>query len=108
MGKTLADARAGGCSGCVETGAFGREAFILTGYFNLPKVLELALHDGVDPRTGRRLGPATGSVSTLDRFDEVFAAFETQMRHVLDVKIAGNQTIERMYARLMPARSSRS
>ncbi len=25
------------------------------------------------------------------------------MRHVLDVKIAGNQIIERMYARLMPA-----
>jgi formate C-acetyltransferase len=103
QGKTLADARAGGCSGCVETGAFGKEAYILTGYFNLPKVLELALHDGVDPRAGRRLGPATGAVSTLDSFDKVFAAFETQMRHVLDVKIAGNQTIERMYARLMPA-----
>jgi trans-4-hydroxy-L-proline dehydratase len=103
QGKTLADARAGGCSGCVETGAFGKEAYILTGYFNLPKVLELALHDGVDPRTGRRLGPATGAVSALGDFDAVFAAFETQMRHVLDVKIAGNQTIERMYARLMPA-----
>jgi formate C-acetyltransferase len=103
MGKTLADARAGGCSGCVETGAFGKEAYILTGYFNLPKVLELALHDGVDPRTGRRLGPATGALSALDGFDAVFAAFETQMRHVLDVKVAGNQTIERMYARLMPA-----
>ncbi len=43
-----------------RSGAFGKEAYILTGYFNLPKVLELALHDGVDPRTGRQLGPATG------------------------------------------------
>ncbi len=60
QGKTLEDARAGGCSGCVEVGAFGKEAYILTGYFNLAKVLELALHDGVDPRTGNRLGPATG------------------------------------------------
>jgi formate C-acetyltransferase len=40
----------------VETGAFGNEAYILTGYFNIPKVLELTLHDGVDPRTGKRLG----------------------------------------------------
>ncbi len=103
QGKTLADARAGGCSGCVEVGAFGKEAYILTGYFNLPKVLELALHDGVDPRTGRRLGPATGTPDSLASFDDVFAAFESQMRHVLDVKIAGNQMIERMYARLMPA-----
>ncbi len=103
QGKTLADARAGGCSGCVETGAFGKEAYVLTGYFNLPKLLELALHGGVDPRTGRRLGPATGAASNLGDFDAVFAAFESQMRHVLDVKIAGNQAIERMYARLMPA-----
>jgi formate C-acetyltransferase len=103
QGKTLADARAGGCSGCVEVGAFGKEAYILTGYLNLPKLLELALHDGVDPRTGRRLGPATGTPDTLGSFDEVFAAFETQLRHCIDVKIAGNQVIDRMYARLMPA-----
>ena len=103
QGKTLADARAGGCSGCVETGAFGKEAYVLTGYFNLPKVLELALHDGVEPRTGARLGPATGTPAALSSFDEVFAAFEAQLRHVLDVKIAGNETIGQMYARLMPA-----
>jgi pyruvate formate-lyase/glycerol dehydratase family glycyl radical enzyme len=103
QGKTLEDARAGGCSGCVEVGAFGKEAYILTGYFNLPKVLELALHNGVDPRSGRRLGPATGAPGIHVDFDAVFASFETQMKHVLDVKIAGNQIIERMYARLMPA-----
>jgi len=103
QGKTLADARAGGCSGCVETGAFGKEAYVLTGYFNLPKLLELALHDGVDPRGGARLGPATGTPAALSSFEAVFAAFETQLRHVLDVKIAGNETIGQMYARLMPA-----
>jgi pyruvate formate-lyase/glycerol dehydratase family glycyl radical enzyme len=103
QGKTLEDARAGGCSGCVETGAFGKEAFVLTGYFNLPKVLELALHDGVDPRSGRRLGPSTGGPETLSSFEAVFAAFEAQMRGALDVKIAGNELIGQMYARLMPA-----
>ena len=66
-------------------------------------MLELALHDGVDPRTGRRLGPSTGAAGALASFDAVFAAFEAQMRHVLDVKIAGNELIGQMYARLMPA-----
>ena len=103
QGKTLEDARAGGCSGCVEVGAFGKEAYILTGYFNLPKVLELALHDGVDPRTGVRLGPATGNPSELSTFDDLFHAFETQLCHLVDVKIAGNQVIERLYATEMPA-----
>ena len=103
QGKTLEDARAGGCSGCVETGAFGKEAFILTGYFNLVKVLELALHDGIDPRTGRRIGPATGRPGSFGTFDELFAAFRRQLRHFLNVKRRGNQLIEQMYAAEMPA-----
>jgi formate C-acetyltransferase len=103
QGKTLEDARAGGCSGCVEVGAFGKEAYILTGYFNLPKVLELALHNGVDPLTGRQLGPCTGEPASLASFDDLFAAYGQQFRHFLDLKLRGNQLIGRLYAKEMPA-----
>jgi len=103
QGKTLEDAREGGCSGCVEVGAFGKEAYILTGYFNLAKMLELALHDGTDPRTGRPLGPRTGDPAHFRSFDDLVRAFEAQTRHFLDLKIRGNQVIERIYATRMPA-----
>ena len=103
QGKSLEDARAGGCSGCVETGAFGKEAYILTGYFNLPKILELTLHRGVDPRTGKQLGPRTGAVEDFADADALFAAFRQQLRHFIEIKIRGNQIIERMYANGMPA-----
>jgi formate C-acetyltransferase len=103
QGKTLEDARAGGCSGCVEVGAFGKEAFILTGYFNLVKVLELTLHDGVDPRTGRQLGPHTGCADELRDFGRLFAAWRRQFRHFLEIKMRGSRLIERMYANRMPA-----
>jgi len=103
MGKTAEDARSGGSSGCVEAGAFGKESYILTGYFNLPKILELTLHNGMDPRTGRRLGPETGDPRAFQDFDSLFTAFETQMRHLIDLKIRGNQVIERLYAEHMPA-----
>ena len=109
QGKRLEDARAGGTSGCVETGAFGKESYILTGYFNMPKVLEIALNDGVDPRTGgiddipRRLGPATGDAGAFESFEELFEAYRTQLRHFIDVKIRGNNVIERLYARYLPA-----
>ena len=103
QGKSLEDARAGGCSGCVEVGAFGKEAYILTGYFNLMKMLELALHDGRDPRTGRQLGPHTGGAADLATFDQLFTAFEAQTRHFLNLKLRGNQLIERLYATRMPA-----
>lgn len=102
QGKTLEDAREGGCSGCVEVGAFGKEAYILTGYFNLMKMLELALHDGFDVRTGKYIGARTGNPAAFRSVDDVFAAFETQVRHVIDIKIRGNQVIERLYATRMP------
>lgn len=103
QGKTLEDARAGGCSGCVEVGAFGKEAYILTGYFNMPKVFELALHNGVDPRTGRQLGPQTGDISSLNSVDALYEAYRQQFRHFLNLKLRGNHLIERMYATRMPA-----
>lgn len=103
QGKSLEDARQGGCSGCVEAGAFGREAYFLSGYFNLPKILELTLHDGFDPRTGKQLGPRTGDPRGFATFDAFFSAFETQLKHFVDIKIRGNNLIESMFARHMPA-----
>ena len=103
QGKRLEDARAGGSSGCVEVGAFGKENYNLTGYLSLPKLLELALHDGVDPRTGRRIGPATGDPRGFASFDDLFTAFDAQLRHFVAVKACGNDVIERLFAERMPA-----
>ena len=103
MGKSVVDARCGGSSGCVEVGAFGKEAYILTGYFNIPKILEMTLHNGMDPRTGRQIGLQTGDPRQFESFDELLAAFERQMLHFIDIKVHGNQVIERLYATYMPA-----
>lgn len=102
-GKTPEDAREGGTSGCIETGAFGKEAYFLTGYLNTPKILEIALYDGVDPASGLRLGPATGPARDFAGFDHLYAAFETQLRHFVDVKVEVNQYIESLFARYAPA-----
>lgn len=103
VGKSLPDARDGGTSGCVETGAFGKEAYILTGYFNIPKLLELTLHNGLDPRTGLQLGPQTGDPQGFASFDDLYASFEKQLQYFIDIKIRGNNLIEQLYANYMPA-----
>ncbi len=103
MGKSVADARNGGSSGCVEVGAFGKESYILTGYFNLPKILELTLNNGIDPRTGNRLGPETGDPEQFETFEQLFAAYRRQLDHLIDVKMRGNNIIEQLYATYMPA-----
>jgi pyruvate formate-lyase/glycerol dehydratase family glycyl radical enzyme len=102
QGKSVEDARSGGTSGCVETGAFGKESYILTGYFNLPKVLEITLHDGVDPRTGRRIGLQTGRAEEFGSFRELLSAFGRQLHHFVEIKVRGNNVIERLYADYMP------
>ncbi|MBN2131977.1 MAG: glycyl radical protein [Sedimentisphaerales bacterium] len=103
QGKSLPDARAGGPSGCVTISAFGKESCTLTGYLSWPKVLELTLHNGRDPRTGRQIGPATGDVSEFDTFDRFFAAYREQLACFVDLKVAGNNVIERLYAQFMPS-----
>ena len=102
-GKTLEDAREGGCSGCIETGAFGKEAYILTGYLNLPKILELALNNGTDPLSGEAVGLETGDPSAFEGFDMLYEAFVRQLNYIVDLKIKVNNYIERMYAKYAPA-----
>ena len=102
-GKDVRDARNGGCSGCVETGAFGTEAYILTGYFNLPKILELTLNDGFDKRTGKQIGLKTGTATDYRTYEELFAAYKAQVQHFMRIKLTGNNIIERIFMKYMPA-----
>ncbi len=101
-GKNIVDARKGGASGCVETGAFGTEAYILTGYLNLPKIFELTLTDGFDKTSGLQLGPHTGAATTFGSYEDLFAAFRKQLHHFVDIKVQGNNIIEKLYATQMP------
>ena len=102
-GKSLEDARRGGTSGCVETGAFGNEAYILTGYFNLPKIFELTLFDGKDMMTGKQLGPHTGDARNFQSYEELWEAYQKQVKYFLDIKLMGSNIIEKIYAEYMPA-----
>ena len=101
-GKDVRDARNGGCSGCVETGAFGTEAYILTGYFNLPKILELTLNDGFDKRTGKQIGLKTGTATDYRTYEELFAAYKAKVQHFMRIKLTGNNIIERIFMKYMP------
>ncbi|MGL5413264.1 trans-4-hydroxy-L-proline dehydratase [Cetobacterium sp.] len=101
-GKTLADARRGGASGCVETGAFGNEAYILTGYFNLPKILELTLNNGYDKISNKQLGLKLGYAEDFKSYDELFEAYKKQIKYFMDIKIEGSNIIETIYAKYMP------
>ncbi|MBN1822462.1 MAG: glycyl radical protein [Prolixibacteraceae bacterium] len=102
QGKNIIDARNGGASGCVETGAFGTESYILTGYFNLPKILEVTLHNGIDPRTKKQIGLKTGDPATFASFNDLLNAFRKQVEYFIDVKIKGSNIIESIFINHVP------
>ena len=103
QGKTQEDANEGGCSGCIEVGAFGKEAYILTGYLNTPKILEITLNNGIDPMSGKRLGLETGDPRTFTSYEELYEAYHKQMLHFVNMKLAVNNYIERMFSLYAPA-----
>jgi formate C-acetyltransferase len=103
QGKDVIDARNGGASGCVETGAFGTEAYWLTGYFNLVKVLEMTLNNGFDKRTNKQIGLKTGTPDSFIGFDDFMNAFNSQIDHFVRIKLAGNNIIERIISENIPA-----
>ena len=102
QGKNIVDARNGGASGCVETGAFGTEAYWLTGYFNLTKILELTLNNGFDKRTGIQVGLPTGYSFDYKTFDDLIGAYRAQVKYFADIKIRGNNVIEKTFSRYLP------
>lgn len=103
QGKSIDDAREGGCSGCIEVGAFGKEAYVLTGYLNVPKILEVTLNNGVDPVTGKVAGIATGDPRTFNTYEELYEAFLKQLNFIVDQKIRVSNYIDRMFAKYAPA-----
>jgi len=103
QGKSLKDAREGGCSGCIEVGAFGKEAFLLTGYLNVPKVLEITLNNGIDPVTGKRAGIESGDPCGFTSYEQLYDAFLRQLNFFVDTKVRVSNYIDRMFAKYAPA-----
>jgi formate C-acetyltransferase len=103
QGKSLQDAREGGCSGCIEVGAFGKEAYLLTGYLNVPKILEITLNNGIDPLTGEIAGIRTGNPLEFKSFEELYSAFLEQLNFVINQKIRVSNYIDQMFAKYAPA-----
>lgn len=103
QGKTQEDANEGGCSGCIEVGAFGKEAYLLTGYLNTPKILEITLHNGIDPMTGKKIGLETGDPCKFTSFEQLYESWHKQMIYFVNLKLSVNNYIERMFSLYAPA-----
>lgn len=90
--------------GCVELTTHGNNlGWSDAAMFNMVKALELALNDGVCLLTGRRLGPAAGTIAEFSRFGELERAFRAQLDHFIERMIRVNKVVDRLHAELLPS-----
>jgi len=104
-GITREDARNYAIVGCVEMSVPGREyGWHDSAYFSMARVLEMAINDGY--ALGRedlgRLGPATGRFEDFESFEEVQAAYETQMKYWVEMQARGTDIMDDVHGEMKP------
>ena len=103
-GGSLEDARDWNILGCVEPhqGGGGTDANPSVGYLNLPKCLELVMHNGVDPLTGKQMGPKTGNPEEFSSFEQLMEALKTQIAYWYDLIRKGFNTVISYHSTRLP------
>ncbi len=95
-------------TGCLDVNIVGRSRIGPYGMFIVPLVLDIFMHNGVDPNTGLRVGLQTGEPESFASFEDLMAAFKKQLAHFMDLA-ADRNNIELAAARDLfpdPVRSS--
>ena len=102
-GYSLEDARDYTVVGCVEIDAAGYEYGCHdASYFNVSRVLELAINDGKWLEDGVQMGIHTGYLKDMKSFDEVLEAFDKQMKYLTGLMISSINTIEQVHKEFKP------
>ena len=79
-GVAIEDARHYINGACVEISPIGKtNPWVASYYHNLPKCLELALNNGIDPVTGNQAGVKTGDIDTFKSFNDLLLAYKKQV-----------------------------
>ncbi len=102
-GVTLEDARDYDIIGCVEPQKGGKtEGWHDAAFFNLAKCFEIAINDGVDPKSGLQLGPRTGTLETMKTFNDVVEAYRATIVHFVKLLIISNNSCDIAHGAINP------
>jgi formate C-acetyltransferase len=102
-GLELEDARDYGIIGCVEPQVGGKtEGWHDAAFFNMGKIIELCLNDGVDQRTGKQIGPKSGSLKTFNSFEDLMDSYTQQTAYFVKLMAAADNAIDLTHAKYCP------
>ena len=84
-GISLDEARDYHLAGCLDPAIPGKQSFLAGLFFVVPKVFEIFLNNGTDPRTGLKVGPGRSDVEAYKTFDEFYAGFKDYLRYFIGI-----------------------
>ena len=88
LGVNYEDAVEWSAAGCLSyVVSHANLAAKISAYIIVTKVLEVALNNGVDPRTGIKCGPATGDATKFTSIEQLYDAFWKQYNYFIDKAI---------------------
>jgi len=116
VGRALEDCRDYHVVGCVEPDVPGKEyGWKDAGYFNIAKVLELAINDGrclecgpdcarwdICGKIGDQFGVRTGSLEDFTSFDQVIEAYDKQMKYWCDRMVSVLNALDYAHQQVKP------
>jgi len=103
-GHTLEDARDYGVVGCLEPNAQGKSfASTFAVQFNGIKCLEFALFNGLDNIFGYQSGIETGDAAKFTGFEDLWSAYDAQVRHFFGQMVRGMEVLDRSIAAAVPS-----
>lgn len=85
LGIPIREARNWVGSGCAEPFVAGVSTGDRPLNFGLAQIFQLTLNNGIDPRTGKQLGPATGDPRNFSSYDELYTAFKKQVEYFVEL-----------------------
>ncbi|MDO9534924.1 MAG: pyruvate formate lyase family protein [Bacillota bacterium] len=79
QGVSMVEARDYALAGCLDVNLPGKSRINAFGMFVVPRIFEITMNNGVEPKTGVQLGPKTGEFASFETFDDFMKAFKEQL-----------------------------
>jgi formate C-acetyltransferase len=96
IGVTEEDAYDYSAIGCVETAVPGKWGYRCTGmsYMNFPKILMIAMNDGIDQVSGKRFVKGYGHFKEMKSFEELQDAWDKTVRELTRMSVIVENAID--------------